>query len=61
MKENKQNVFDDFIAAGDYLVRKNYTNSKLLAIEGESNGGLLTAVCAQQAPNLYGAVITGVG
>jgi len=60
-KEKKQNVFDDFIAAGDYLVRKNYTNPNLLAIEGGSNGGLLMAVCAQQAPKLYGAVIAHVG
>lgn len=61
MKEKKQNAFDDFIAAGHYLVGKNYTNPKLLAIEGQSNGGTLTAVCAQQAPNLFGAVISNAG
>jgi prolyl oligopeptidase len=59
--EKKQNVFDDFIAAGEWLVDNGYTNSSRLAIFGGSNGGLLTAACMLQRPDLYGAVITAVG
>ncbi|KAK6043839.1 hypothetical protein COOONC_18656 [Cooperia oncophora] len=61
MREKKQNVFDDFIAAAEYLMRNNYTNSRRLAIEGGSNGGLLVAACSQQRPELYGAVINQYG
>lgn len=57
----KQNVFDDFIAAAEWLIANNYTSTPKLAIEGGSNGGLLTGACLTQRPDLYGAVITAVG
>lgn len=57
---NKQNVFDDFIAAGQWLVQQGYTNNSKLAIMGGSNGGLLVAACMVQAPELFGAVICRV-
>lgn len=60
MRENKQNVFDDFIAAGEWLVENQYTNPQKLAIEGRSNGGLLVSACLVQRPDLFGAVICGV-
>jgi len=61
MKLKKQNVFDDFIAASEWLVANHYTSPGRLAIAGYSNGGLLTAACMVQRPDLYGAVIVGVG
>jgi prolyl oligopeptidase len=57
MRENKQNVFDDFIAAGEWLVANGYTNSKKLAIEGGSNGGLLMGAAVTQRPDLFQAVV----
>jgi prolyl oligopeptidase len=57
---NKQNVFNDFIAAGEFLIQRGYTNSKRLAISGGSNGGLLTGACLTQRPDLFGAVIVAV-
>jgi prolyl oligopeptidase len=60
-KLNKQNVFDDFIAAGEYLIENNYTNSEKLAIFGGSNGGLLVGAVTNQRPELFGAAIPAVG
>jgi len=60
-KLNKQNVFDDFIAAGEWLIENNYTNSEKLAIFGGSNGGLLVGAVTNQRPELFGAAIPAVG
>ncbi len=60
MQESKQNVFDDFIAAGEWLIENCYTSTQKLAIMGRSNGGLLTAACMVQRPELYGAVVSWV-
>ena len=57
----KQNVFDDFIACAEHLVRSNYTNPKKLAIEGGSNGGLLMGAALTQRPDLFQAVVAHVG
>ena len=60
MFERKQNVFDDFIAAAEWLVANRFTSRRRLAIEGGSNGGLLTAAVMVQRPDLFGAVICRV-
>jgi prolyl oligopeptidase len=57
----KQNVFDDFIAAAEYLIREKYTNPKRLAVLGRSNGGLLVGAVLTQRPDLFGATLPGVG
>ena len=60
MLANKQQVFDDFIAAAEWLIRERYTSAERLAIMGRSNGGLLVAACMLQRPDLFGAVVCGV-
>jgi prolyl oligopeptidase len=60
-KLQKQNVFDDFIAGGEYLIENGYTNSDKLAIFGGSNGGLLVGAVTNQRPELFGAAIPAVG
>jgi len=61
MRERKQNVFDDFIAVAEHLVRERYTAPPKLAISGGSNGGLLVGVAMEQRPDLFAAALPAVG
>lgn len=61
MLTKKQNVFDDFAAAGEHLIKEKYTDNKHLAIEGGSNGGLLMGASMTQHPELFAAVVAHVG
>src|SRR5256886_5935367 len=61
MHDKKQNVFDDFIAAAEFLIAQGYTSTPKLAIAGGSNGGLLVGAAITQRPDLFGAALPAVG
>ncbi|MFQ3599157.1 MAG: prolyl oligopeptidase family serine peptidase [Chloroherpetonaceae bacterium] len=61
MKQSKQNVFDDFIAAAEYLIKENYTRPEKLAMRGGSNGGLLVGAVMCQRPELFKVALPAVG
>jgi prolyl oligopeptidase len=61
MREKKQTVFDDFIAAAQYLIKEGYTQPSRLAVHGRSNGGLLIGAVMTQRPDLFGVALPGVG
>jgi prolyl oligopeptidase len=61
MLANKQNVFDDFIAAAEFLIGERYTRTERLVIHGRSNGGLLVGAVMTQRPDLFGAALPAVG
>ncbi len=61
MKEKKQNVFDDFIGAAEFLIKDGWTKPSRLAISGGSNGGLLVGACLLQRPDLFGCALPAVG
>src|ERR1051325_8312303 len=61
MFEKKQNVFDDFIAAAEYLVREKYASPRTLGIMGGSNGGLLVGAVMEQRPDLFAVALPAVG
>jgi prolyl oligopeptidase len=61
MKLDKQNVFDDFIAAAEWLIKEKYTSTPRLALTGRSNGGLLVGAVINQRPELFGAAVPEVG